>query len=433
MNQYVAQWAGRANGLATRLHAKVRTFSRTGINMIELPPLRQTQYGPTSQSLGYDPVRDYDWGNCGTPTRIGIEEEIQELSREVSRYGMLLTADFVDRQYGGTPPYTELSATGKADASLFYKGAGLFDAPTDTQFDPELVPNDGVLARYQHSKPDGWFLREKCKADAAMCAALGLAGGRQDEAKSMWEGAMHALFAARSGGWNVAEYYSGDPAKLDRFWNTFKVPLIDFPGHYAYRDVSNGASFKRLIGSAYADRNPDAAYRYVESMDTDGSGGIINNKLWFYLHGMTSPCKAFRIYAGDFEGYGLGSVISNYAWVSHLAMGNQVYVLQEDRLLAWYRDGNGGQYGRTAGVLCGFSGDPINVQWRWVQTPFGPNKELQNYAVSGGPNRWTNNDGWAYLPFGPNVYGTARNGVAWSLAGQSGTITQPERPNHIAA
>jgi hypothetical protein len=433
VNEYVTQWAGRKNSLATRLKPHLRNWSRSNIGMVELPPTRQTQYGPISQSLGYDPVRDYDWGNCGTPTRVGTEAEIQDFTAEAHAHGQRVTGDFVDRQYGGNPPYPELDAQGRKNMSLFYKGAAFFDGPRDTQFDPELVPDDGMLPRYQHSKPEGWLLREKCKADAAMMVALGLDGGRQDEAKSMWEGALHALFAARPGEWNVAEYYTGDTEKLDRFWRTFKVPVIDFPYHYACRDVANGASFRRLVGSAYADRNPDGAYRYVESLDTDGPNGIINNKLWFYLHGMTSPCKVFRIFAGDFEGYDLGRPILNYAWVSHLALGAQVYTVQEDDLLCWYRDGNGGQYGRTAGVLCGFSRDPIATQWRWTPTPFGPNRQIHNYAISGGDDTWTNQDGWAYLPFPPNSRGSAQNGTAWSVAGLDGPIILPALPHNLTA
>lgn len=433
MIQYVAQRPGRGSALAVRLTERVAAWSQSGIGAIELPPTRQTQYGPYSASLGYDPVRDYDWGNCGMPTRVGYEVEIQTLSRSAHAHGMRLTGDFVDRQYGGRPPYVELTAAGRPNPNLFYKGAGLFQGVLrDTQFDPELVPDDGTVACYEHSLPAGWMLREKCKADAAMMGALGLDGGRQDEAKSMGAAALHALFAARPGGWNVAEYYTGDQAKLDRFWVTFRVPVIDFPYHYACRDVANGAACTRLVGSAYADANPNGAYRYVESLDTDGANGVRWNKLWFYLHGMTTPCKAFRVYAGDFEAYGLGRWILNYAWIhAKLAFGALRYVVQEDDLLAWTRNGDGGDLGQSAGVLCGFSRDPLRWQSRWVDTPWR-NCWIKNYAASArGEQAWVYADGRALIAFGPNVDGSAQNGVAYSVLGQDGPVVLAALPDVV--
>lgn len=423
MIQFVSQWPGRANSLANYLAEQLASFAATGISAIELPPLRQTQYGPTSASLGYDPIRDYDWGNCGTPTRIGTEAEIQAFVSASNALGIEITADFVDRQYGGKPPYVELDAAGKVDYNLFHKVEGLFDADPDNQFDPTVVPADGTLARYEFSEPAGYMLAQKTQANLAMCSALGLRGGRQDEAKSMWTPALRAIFAARPWGWNVAEYFSGDPALLWNFWNTLRQPVIDFPAHYTYRNISNGGSFKELVGGAFADVNPSGAYRMVENMDTDGDGGVVNNKLWFYLHGMTTPCRGFRVYAGDFFGYNLAKWIDNYAWISaKFAFGSLTYEYVEDDVICWSRDGNGGEFGQSGGLLCGISKDPINTRWIWVHTPFGPNRQLHNYATSGGPDIWTNADGWACVPFGPNVYGSAQNGFAYALVGQSGTI-----------
>ncbi|SEB38903.1 alpha-amylase [Terriglobus roseus] len=431
MNVYVTQWPGRKNGLAKRVTGWVPSYAASGIGAFELPPLAQTQFGPTSSSLGYDPICDYNVGQFpGEPTRIGTGAEIQACSRACHKRGLRLTADWPIHQYGGRPPYVERGSNGKPDRKLFFKAAGLFGGPRDRLFDPEIVPDDGTRVNYQTSKPAGYMLKQKQLSGRWLDARLGLDGFREDEAKSESIATSRALNAARPG-MNVAEVYTGDMNELDAFWRQVGIPVIDFPYHYACRDVSNGAGFGRLVDSAYADRNPEGAYRYVESLDTDGPGGVVNNKLWFYLHGMTTPCKGFRIYAGDFEGYGLGKWILNYAWISSLALGPLLYQHVEDDILCWSRDGNGGPFGRTAGLICGISKDPVNTRWIWVNTPFGPNKQLHNYATSGGPDVWTNADGWANLPFGPNVFGSAQNGFAYSLAGHQGRIRLPALPDHI--
>ena len=58
----------------------------------------------------------------------------------------------------------------------------------------------------------------------------------------------------------------------------------------------------------------------------------------------------------------------------------------------------------SGGLFCGYSSDPINHRSEWIHTPFGPNRHLHDYTGHG-PDVWTNQDGWGYFTFGPNVFG----------------------------
>jgi alpha-amylase len=122
------------------------------------------------------------------------------------------------------------------------------------------------------------------------------------------------------------------------------------------------------------------------------------------------------IYGGDFENYGLGPHIENLMWISTtFAIGKLAYEFEDDTLLCWSRDGDGGTTW-SGGLFCGLSSDPVNHRTEWVHTPFGPHKHLHDYSGHG-PDVWTNADGWAEFTFGPNVYGSAQNYVCYAPAG----------------
>ena len=142
----------------------------------------------------------------------------------------------------------------------------------------------------------------------------------------------------------------------------------------------------------------------------------MNNKLWFYLDALTMPCKAALIFAKDCEVYGLASQIQNLMWIgTAFAVGKLAWEHSDNTLLCWSRDGNGGSM-RSAGLFCGYSSEPLNSRSEWIHTPFGPNRHLHDYAGHG-PDVVTNQDGWGYFTFGPNVNNSAQNYVAYAPAG----------------
>lgn len=180
--------------------------------------------------------------------------------------------------------------------------------------------------------------------------------------------------------------------------------------------MSQGAPLSSLVGNGFCFHDPDHAYIYVESNDTDGPDGIVNNKLWFYLDAMTMPCKGALIFAKDYETYGLGPEIRNMMWIaSTFAVGRLAWEFVDDTLLCWSRDGDGGNTW-SGGLFCGYSTDPINSRSEWVHTPFGPHRQLHDYTGHG-RDLWTNQDGWARFTFGQNEFYSAQNYVAYAPVG----------------
>ena len=171
-----------------------------------------------------------------------------------------------------------------------------------------------------------------------------------------------------------------------------------------------------LVGNGFCFHDSRPRIIYVESNDTDGPNGIVNNKLWFYLDALTMPCNGALIFAKDYEVYGLAPHIQNLMWIgTTFAIGKLAWEYVDETLLCWSRDGDGGSTW-SGGLFCGYSSDPIRHRSEWVHTPFGPNRHLHDYAGHG-PDVWTNQDGWGYFTFGPNVFGSAQNYVAYAPSG----------------
>jgi len=417
------------SGWYQRMRAFAATFAAFGGDLILLPPpFRTTFTGPGNQSLGYDPVSDLDIGQWDI-LRGGRVLDLQALSKEALRHGIRIIFDLPMHQYGALP-IVERNSHGKPDKKLAHKPASLFNAPPDDTF--ERAPADGLRVPYQHSHPPDYLRKMKIQCVAWLMHVTGGFGFRLDEAKDMDMNLARRL-AASVPGVKIAEVFSGSNAQLDAWHQQSGLPVFDFGSHFAYRAVSQGAGLDALV---YTDRychvNPGAAVPFVENHDTDGAGGVINFKGWFYLDVCTQAALACCIYAGDYERYGLAPLINNYIWIGkRLAAGNQAYHVVSPDVLIWSRDGNGGNLGSTAGVLCGISRDPINTRWVWTDTPWR-SCWIKNYAPSGGPNVWVFPDGRANIPLPPNSFGHADNGVAYSLLNQDGPVHTRELPIALA-
>jgi alpha-amylase len=264
------------------------------------------------------------------------------------------------------------------------------------------------------------MLDGKVQAGRWQAHVLGIDGFRLDEAKGLPAQVSRRFNDARPG-LNYAEVFEGNPAALASFVQQVGMPVLDFPRFFAYRDVSRGAPLSDLATRGFFLQDPEHAVIFVESNDTDGSNGIVSNKLWFYLDALTMPCRAALVFAKDWEVFGLAAPIQNLMWIgTTFAIGKLAWEFVDATLLCWSRDGNGGSTW-SGGLFCGFSSDPINTRNEWVHTPFGPNRHLHDYSGHG-PDVWTNQDGWARFAFGPNVFGSAQNYVAYAPANTMHTI-----------
>lgn len=399
-------------GLCQRIKPLAVELAGYGCNAFKFPPFLNTK---NPFSLGYDPRTDLDIGQW-EPLRItGKAVDLKNAIDSLHSQGILVIQDWVNRQYGGPAPLFETGADGKIDSKLFPKPQDCFSPPAepDIPFSGDNGPNDGMLASYQHS--NGYMLEGKIQAGQWQESVLGLDGFRLDEGKGLPPSVVQAWANARPG-LNYAEVFDGDPAVLASFVQQTGVAVLDFTRHYAYQAVSQGAALSTLVNNGFCFQDSDHAIIYVESNDTDGPNGIVNNKLWFYLDALTMPCRAALIFAKDYEVYGLAKQIQNLMWIgTTFAIGKLAWEYVDASLLCWSRDGDGGS-SWSGGLFCGYSSDPINHRSEWIHTPFGPNRHLHDYAGHG-PDVWTNQDGWGLFTFAPNAFGSAQNYVAYAPSG----------------
>ena len=387
-------------------------LARYGCSAFKFPPLLNTK---NPFSLGYDPRTDLDVGQWEPLHTTGSAVDLKGAIDVLHESGILVIQDLVNRQYGGPSPLYEKGADGQIDVTLFPKLKEHFSphAGEDTLFAQNNGANDGILPCYQHT--NGYMLNGKLQAGKWQEIVLGIDGFRLDEAKGLPVSVSTAWSNARPG-LNYAEVYDGDPETLQRFVNQTGMAVLDFTRHFAYREVSEGAPLSTLVDNGFCFHDSDHAFIFVESNDSDGPGGIVNNKLWFYLDALTMPCKGALIFAKDYEVYGLDSQIRNLMWISAaFAIGRLAWEYVDTNLLCWSRDGDGGSTW-SGGLFCGYSSDPIHHRSEWIHTPFGPNSHLHDYTGHC-PDVWTNQDGWGYFTFGPNVFGAAQNYVAYAPAG----------------
>lgn len=409
---YDSTYAAMEPGLCERVKGMAPELAGYGCNAFKFPPFVNTK---NPFSLGYDPRTDLDVGQWEPLHITGSAADLMGAIEALHESGILVIQDWVNRQYGGPAPLYERCADGQIDTALFPKLKQHFspEAGVDKPFAQDDGANDGILPSYQHT--NGYMLNGKIQAGKWQESVLGIDGFRLDEAKGLPASVSAAWSNARPG-LNYAEVYDGDPATLQSFVDQTGIPVLDFTRHFAYQAVSQGEPLSTLVDNGFCFRDSDHALIYVESNDTDGPYGIVNNKLWFYLDALTMPCKAALIFAKDYEVYGLASEIRNLMWIgTTFAIGKLAWEYIDPSLLCWSRDGDGGSIW-SGGLFCGYSSDPINYRSEWVHTPFGPNRHLHDYSGHG-PDVWTNQDGWGQFTFGPNVYGSAQNYVAYAPAG----------------
>jgi alpha-amylase len=399
-------------GLCERVKAMAPELARSGCNAFKFPPFLNTK---NPLSLGYDPRTDLDVGQWEPLHITGSAADLKSAIDALHESGILVIQDWVNRQYGGPAPLFERGGNGKIDPTLFPKLEKDFSAAAgaDAPFAGDDGADDGILASYQHT--NGYMLEGKIQAGNWQESVLGIDGFRLDEAKGLPASVSAALSNARPG-LNYAEVFDGDPETLESFVNQTGMAVLDFTRHFAYQAVSRGAPLSSLADNGFCFRDSEHAFVYVESNDTDGPDGIVNNKLWFYLDALTMPCKGVLIFAKDYEVYGLDAEIRNLMWIgATFAIGKLAWEYIDISLLCWSRDGDGGS-SFSGGLFCGFSSDPINHRSEWIHTPFGANRHLHDYTGHG-PDVWTNSDGWGHFTFGPNEFGSAQNYVAYAPAG----------------
>ena len=398
-------------------------LGRAGFTHFLWPPLTMSQGGSAANADGYGKQYDLNVGQW-RPTRWGTAEQVLAANQALHKAGLKVLEDAVIHQYAGSAPFFELGSDGRVDKTLFPKLAGCFvpNVPADDVFDAEGNQAFGLMVSYQNSTPPGYMLHGVTEACAWRRDRLALDGGRLDDTKGENANVSQRLME-RVGGYWFGECFTGSPDELEAWVEASGGKrTLDFTFHWAAKEACEGGSFRRWVNNGLWARDPEHSVLFVDTADTDGNNdeNVRFNKLWAYFRGLMIPATAMLIYSGDYlpERYGLRRWIDNMIWISRMfAFGAMSELYVDDTFIVWSRDGEGGEYGWSGGLLCAMNADPMNRRGTWVPTPFGPNRHLHNYASTWGPDIWTNSDGWAYVETGPNVNGAATSYVAYSPAG----------------
>lgn len=420
---------------AARARKMAPVLARYGCDAWLWPPLTMSQGGTASNADGYGRQYDLNVGQFQSrPTRWGTAEDVLSANEVLHANGMLVLEDAVIHQYdgGNRQYYVELGSNGKPDLTLFPKYPDCFvpNVKVDKVFDPEGNMSFGDMVSYQNSTPPGYMLNGVVRSMVWRKKRFALDGGRLDDTKGTAASVSQRIIE-RVGGWWFGECFTGNPAELESWvQQSGGKRTLDFPLHWALQAVcDDSASFRILQGAGLCSRDPDHSVVFVDTADTDQNDNenIKFNKLWGYVIALMYPSAATLIYAGDYERYGLAPFINNLMWISTtFAIGNLIYQYIDDTLIAFSRDGDGGQYGWSGGLLVAINSDPINHRSEWIRTTFPPNTHLHNYATTEwNLDVWTNEDGWAYVTVPPNVNGSGQSYVCYAPTGVAYTIPIP--------
>lgn len=409
---YDTVFAEQTPGLSQRISAMAPTLSRYGFGAVLFPPTDNTK---NPYSLGFDPRTHLDWGQWKPLHITGSASDLYKAVQTTRIYGLRAMKNFVRRQMGAAPCY-ERNANGVLDKTLFPKPLRCFvpAAKRDQTFDPNNGADDGRILSYLDTLE--YVLTGVIQSSQLADKVFGWDDLRLDEGKGFALSVLKEFSKHLNTEYSVSEVYSADQGECAYYIAQTGFNIYDFLLHYIYRNISNGAPLSQLTQSTLATTHPDKTFAYVESHDTDGSNGIVNNKLWFYLHCITSPCKARVVFAKDYEIYGLGPHINNMVWFADaFCYGPRKYQYADNTLVAWSQNGDGGNIAQSLGAFCGFSSEPIVTRKQWIATPFKPYTRIHDYSGHG-PDLTTNADGWCEFVFGPNVYGSAQNYVMYAEA-----------------
>jgi alpha-amylase len=382
------------------LAGQAADFKRCGFSAVLLPPVCKSQSGAAPDADGYGLFDNYDIGSknqvYNKPTRYGDDERLRRMIGVMHACGLEVYGDVVLHQYdgGNNGTYRYVGADGKTLNGRFPKHPSCFVGnPPRVAVDPVADPQGnfafGDMVSYLHATPKNYMLDGAIDAVDWLTRTLDLEGYRIDDVKGMAVQAVRDILNAKSmaGRFAVGEYFDGNASALHWWvWDSGmggRCNVFDFTLHWTIQAMCNNSSrwfMGGLQGAGYIAANPMNAITFVDNPDTDLSDGenVIWNKLLGYALILTAegyPSVYYKDYSPDPGCYGLKPAIDNLIWIhENLAFGSTA--------TRWGNDGQVYVFERQGypGLLVGLNNDQWNAYTRTVQTSFGPNVQLHDYA-----------------------------------------------------
>ena len=436
------------------LAAQAHALRQAGFTALWLPPPLKGAAGIFS--IGYDPFDDYDLGSKNqkghVPTRYGTREQLARCVAMLRANGLDVYVDIVDNHRdgdGGDAVFHYAGADGQVgDPRQGGKGGRFPKFPSCFHFVPGGVPEDphvfddsfkfGRDLAPINGRPPGYVMRGLLDAADWLTRALDLQGYRLDDVKGMSTDFAFPLLqhGALAGKFAVGEFNDENVVRVRNWVSNAngmrgRSSAFDFPLHGLLRQVCNGAGFfdmSLLDHAGLVGSDPFHAVTFVENHDTEsgGSGGpIVRNKPQGYAYILTSegyPCVFYKDYSTDPGCFGLKPIIDNLIWIHEkLADGPTQQRFKDHDVFAYER--LGGPH-----LLVGLNNDGIAERTITVDTGFGANVELHDYAGHAGDIR-TDGQARATLTIPKNTGGFgyvcySRAGIGGGFAVQGQNITQ---------
>lgn len=426
---------------AVKMSQMAEGLAQAGFTHILWPPLCKAQGGSAGNSDGYGKLDDYDLGTknqaYSIPTRWGTAEQVRQAVAIGRRYGLAHLSDMVIHQYdgGNNGTYVYPGADGKTMNGRFPKHPSCFvGAPprvaVDAVFDANGNNAYGDMVSYVHSTPANYMLDGMIAGIQWQLQTICLDGFRLDDTKGENAAVTRRILESPiiRDGYCFGECFTGDPQELEAWVQQMngRNATLDFDLHFMLQAVcDDGASVRMLDGAGFTARDPGHAVTFVETADTDQNSGenITSNKLLAYAYLLAIEGTPM-VYAGDYltERYGLKPWIDNLVWVHRtFALGKTITRYVDDSAIVLNRDGDGGQYGWSGGLLAALNWDTWHARAITCATSFGANVHLHDYSGHHA-DIWTDGNGNASFTIPSNAFGGGESYCFFAPAGVNGAV-----------
>ncbi len=427
---------------AVKMSQMAEDLARAGFTHILWPPLCKAQGGSANNSDGYGKLDDYDLGTkdqaWGVPTRWGTAEQVRQAVAIGHSYGLAHLSDMVIHQYdgGNNGDYAYPGADGKTMNGRFPKHPSCFvGAPPRVAVDPVFDANGnsafGDMVSYVHSTPLHYMLDEMIASIQWQLQTLGLDGFRLDDTKGENAAVTRAILDAPiiRDGYCFGECFTGNMQELEAWVQQMngRNATLDFGLHFTLQAVcDHGASCYMLDGAGFTSLDPGHSITFVETADTDQNSGenITSNKLLAYAYLLAIEGTPM-VYAGDYlpERYGLKPWIDNLVWIHRtFAYGRTITRYVDESVIVLNRDGDGGEYGWSGGLLAAMNWDTWNARVITCATSFGADVQLHDYTGHH-EDIWTDSNGNVSFTIPSNAYGGGESYLFFAPAGVENPVT----------
>ena len=426
---------------AVKMSQMAEGLARAGFTHLLWPPLCKAQGGSANNADGYGKLDDYDLGTkdqaYSVPTRWGTAEQVRQAVAIGHSHGVASLSDMVIHQYdgGNNGAYVYPGADGKTMNGRFPKHPSCFvGTPPRVEIDPVFDADGneafGDMVAYVHSTPENYMRDGMIAGIQWQLQTIGLDGFRLDDTKG--ENATVTREILNSpiirDGYCFGECFTGDPQELESWVQQMngRNATLDFGLHFTLQAVCNdGASCRLLDGAGFTSLDPGHSVTFVETADTDQNSGetITLNKLLAYAYLLAIEGTPM-IYAGDYlpERYGLKPWIDNLVWIHRtFAFGKTTTRYVDQSVIVLNRDGDGGGYGWSGGLLVAMNWDTWNARAIACATSFGASVQLHDYTGHHA-DIWTDANGNASFTIPSNAYASGESYLCFAPAGVSGAI-----------